>query len=239
MLEHYGTEVGVNMMRKHATVEPERWDDWCDVLGILVWQDMPHGGSGVSPKATNQFETELTAMLLGRYNHPSIVTWVLFNENWGQSNTLFFTNLTQSLDRFRLRLVDTASGGASEGLGDFNDAHTYPFPVSQGPDHSRVGVVGEFGGLGLAVHGHTWEKIHKKKNWGYLNIANSKNYTLLYQECMQKAHALKKAGTSAVVYTQLTDVESEVNGLVTYDRAHFKGEVKIIASATKGIFTDT
>lgn len=241
-------KLGFNLARKHVKVEPDRWYYWCDKLGLLVWQDMPNGGAGqgagrnrqthllkdgtaVSPEANRQFEAELRSMIEGRWNHPSIVMWVVFNEGWGQYDTPRLTKWVASLDPSRL--VNNASGGHDFPSGHIMDAHNYPGPVAPKPTDGRAGVLGEFGGLGLAVPNHTWVQ----KNWGYRGTASTTELTNHYVALLKSAYELKdKAGLNALIYTQTTDVETECNGLLTYDREIVKLDLQKAADAARGQF---
>jgi beta-galactosidase/beta-glucuronidase len=234
-------------------VEPDRWYYWCDKLGLLVWQDMPSGGPGpgavgqgagrnkqtgklkdgtaVSPEAGAQFEAELKAMVEGRWNHPSIIMWVVFNEGWGQHDTPRLTKWVKGLDPSRL--VNNASGGHDIPAGDVMDAHRYPGPGAPNPSDGRAGVLGEFGGLGLPMTGHTWVQ----KTWGYRGMADQAELTSRYAALLQSAYQLKDtAGLNAVIYTQTTDVETECNGLLTYDREIVKPDLQKTADANRGKF---
>jgi beta-galactosidase/beta-glucuronidase len=240
-------KLGFNMARKHVKVEPERWYYWCDKLGLPVWQDMPsgdksaewHGPSGVdgkemtrSPKSAAIYERELKALVEGRYNHPCIVTWVPFNEGWGQFDTARILNLTKQLDP--TRLVDGASGGNHFPAGDIIDHHQYPGPGAPEPVKDRAMVLGEFGGLGLPVKGHTWQS---EKNWGYRSFKTSEELTDAYVGLIQKLRPMiEDKGLSAAIYTQTTDVEVEVNGLMTYDRAVVKMDEKRVREANMSVY---
>ncbi len=231
-------KLGFNMARKHVKVEPDRWYYWCDKLGLLVWQDMPSGDKYIrpdepdiqrSPESARQFERELTAMIEGLGNHPSIVIWVPYNEGWGQWDTARITGMVKELDPTRL-VIDT-SGWADRGVGDINDMHKYPGPGSPEPEENRAIVLGEFGGLGLPLSGHTWQA---EKNWGYRSYTNSASLTEAYLDLITKLVPLVgEKGLSAAVYTQTTDVEIEVNGLMTYDRELVKMDWKKIAAANR------
>jgi hypothetical protein len=222
--------LGFNMCRKHVKVEPERWYYWADRIGLLVWQDMPSGDQRVPPaladmrraaQSARQFEQELDAMIRGRGNHPSIVAWVVFNEGWGQYDTKRLAEWTKARDPSRL--VVAASGWNDRGVGDVHDLHNYPNPRSPKPEANRAAVNGEFGGLGLAVEGHTWQA---KDNWGYQKLRTADELMDRYEELIDRVRVLKgDPGLSAAVYTQTTDVEIEVNGLMTYDRAMLKGDL--------------
>jgi hypothetical protein len=234
-------KLGFNMIRKHVKVEPERWYHWCDKLGILVWQDMPSGDKSVAPnkgeikrsaESAKQFESELIRMLDGRRNHPCIVMWVPFNEGWGQYDTPRITEMVKKHDPSRL--VDCASGWNDMNVGDVHDFHVYPGPGSPDPEEKRAAVLGEFGGLGLGLGGHTWEA----KTWGYQGVKDSADLTRKYERLMRRVYQLRdKPGLSAAVYTQTTDVETEANGLLTYDRAVIKVDVGRIAAANRGDFS--
>jgi beta-galactosidase/beta-glucuronidase len=219
--------LGFNMTRKHVKVEPDRWYYWCDKLGLLVWQDMP-SAQNRSPQSRKQFEQELVRMVQGLRNHPSIVMWVVFNEGWGQHDTPRYVELVKRLDA--TRLVDNASGWADQKVGDVVDVHAYPGPAAPKSEAYRAGVLGEFGGLKLAVRGHTWSE----KAWGYRETENSQDLLDRYRQLVAGALQADR-GLSAAVYTQLTDVESECNGLLTYDRAQLKVDAERIAAANRGI----
>jgi beta-galactosidase/beta-glucuronidase len=239
-------KLGFNMARKHVKVEPERWYYWCDKLGLLVWQDMPSGDksaewrgpSGVdgkemtrTPESVEIYERELRALIDGRYNHPSIVVWVPFNEGWGQFDTVRILNLTKQLDP--TRLVDGASGGNHFPAGDILDHHQYPGPGAPPAVTDRAMVLGEFGGLGLPVQGHTWQE---EKNWGYRSFKTPEELTDNYVALLKRLRPLiEDSGLSAAIYTQTTDVEVEVNGLMTYDRALVKMNANAVAAANKSV----
>lgn len=233
---------GMNMARKHVKVEPDRWYYWCDKLGLLVWQDMPSGDKYIGTRdpditrteeSGRQFETELKALIDGRGNHPSIVMWVPYNEGWGQWDSKRIAALVQSWDP--TRLVNHASGWTDRRVGDVNDIHSYPGPSAPRIESARAGVLGEFGGLGMPVSGHTWQE---EKNWGYRSYKNADELTDAYLRLIDRLHPLTAAGgLSAAVYTQTTDVEIEVNGLMTYDRALVKMDADVIAEANRRLYT--
>ncbi len=227
--------IGCNMLRKHVKVEPDRFYYWCDKLGLLVWQDMPSGdryiGGGDpdlkrSRESAEQFELELGRVIDALGNHPSIVMWVAFNEGWGQYDTGRIVEKIKRQDPSRL--VDDASGWADRGVGDVNDMHRYPGPARPHPEPRRAIVLGEFGGLGLPLEGHTWQQ---EKNWGYRSFPSRDALTDAYVALLAKLHPLVGEGLSAAVYTQTSDVEIEVNGLMTYDRAILKMDPARIAQA--------
>ncbi len=231
-------KLGFNLARKHVKVEPDRWYYWCDKLGLLVWQDMPSGDKYIkgnqpdinrSPESATEFETELGALIRGRGNHPCIVMWVPYNEGWGQWDTPRIVEMIKNLDPSRL--VDDASGWTDRRVGDVNDMHKYPGPGSPDPEKNRAVVLGEFGGLGLPVRGHTWQA---EKNWGYRSFTDAQALTAAYLDLVAKLFPLiDEKGLSAAVYTQTTDVEIEVNGLMTYDRGMVKMDLKKIAAANR------
>ena len=225
--------LGFNTTRKHVKVEPDRWYYWCDKLGLLVWQDMPCGNSYTDkpqPIDKPQFKSELLNMVKNRWNHPSIIMWVVFNENQGQHDTEALVAEVKALDPSRL--VNNASGNYDKNCGDVIDKHSYPGPESPKPEENRAAVLGEFGGLGLPVDGHTWTK----KTWGYEGTKNIEDLTKGYEKLLGKAWELNSTdGLSAVIYTQLTDVETECNGLLTYDREINKVVPERAAAANSGM----
>jgi beta-galactosidase/beta-glucuronidase len=232
-------KLGFNLARKHVKIEPDRWYYWCDKLGLLVWQDMPSGDKYIGPKAPDitrtpesakEYEQELTALVRGRGNHPCIVMWVPYNEGWGQWDTARVVAMIQKLDPNRL--VDNTSGWSDRGVGDVNDLHKYPGPGSPEPEANRAVVLGEFGGLGLPMRGHTWQS---EKNWGYRSFTDAESLTAAYVDLAAKLFPLiDEKGLSAAVYTQTTDVEVEVNGLMTYDRELVKMNLEKVSAANHG-----
>lgn len=232
-------EMGFNMIRKHIKVEPARWYYHCDREGVLVWQDMPSGDLGgnawdmrlgnISGRKLEKdrsvasetiYRKEWKTIIDALYNFPSIVVWVPFNEAWGQFKTKEITEWTKKYDPSRL--VNSASGGNFYPVGDVLDIHHYPEPQMPDPQYfgkNQVLVLGEFGGLGLPLEGHTWQD---KNNWGYQSFKNKEDLKKRYAEFMQSLKALVQQGLSAAVYTQTTDVEIETNGLMTYDRKVIK-----------------
>lgn len=232
-------EMGFNMIRKHIKVEPARWYRYCDSIGILVWQDMPSGDLGgnvwdMQPgKISNgQHDKERTAeseaiyrkewqrIMDALHNFSSIVVWVPFNEAWGQFKTKEIATWTMEYDSSRL--VNSASGGNFVYHGHILDIHNYPDAAM--PDPNLFGdrfvlVLGEFGGLGLPMEGHTWQD---KDNWGYQSFKNEEELTKRYGQLTHNLARLIPRGLSGAVYTQTTDVEVEINGLMTYDRKVIK-----------------
>ena len=224
-------KLGFNMARKHVKIEPDRWYYWADKLGLLVWQDMP-SANNKTDDSKKQFEVELQRLIETRRNHPSIILWVVFNEGWGQYDTERLTAWVKDADPSRL--VINASGWTDKNVGDVMDVHNYPAPIAPKAEPNRAIVLGEFGGLGLAVEGHTW----KKENWGYRGMIDAEQLTTQYEKYLKKVYELKDSpGLSAAVYTQTTDVEIECNGLLTYDRAIVKPNLARVAAANKGDFS--
>ena len=169
-----------------------------------------------APAEKEQFERELDHLIQARGNHPSIILWVVFNEGWGQYDTERLTRHVKELDP--TRLVNNASGWTDMKVGDVIDMHHYPDPSMPKPEETRAAVLGEFGGLGLGMEGHTWSS----KSWGYRGVGGPDQLTAAYEKMLAKAWKLKGQGLSAVIYTQITDVETECNGLLTYDRQVIK-----------------
>jgi len=233
-------KLGMNMARKHVKIEPARWYYWCDKLGLMVWQDMPSGDKYIggndpdierSPESARQFEAELEAMIKSFYNHPSIVMWVPYNEGWGQWDTPRIVEWIKTLDP--TRLVNNASGWTDRGVGDVHDVHRYPGPGMPELEEDRAAVLGEFGGLGLPVAGHTWQN---EKNWGYRSYESRAELTDAYVALIHNLRPLVGKGLAAAVYTQTTDVEIEVNGLMTYDRAMIKMNVDEARAANEKLY---
>jgi hypothetical protein len=233
-------QLGCNMMRKHVKVEADRLYYWCDKLGLLVWQDMPSGDRFIggndpdivrSEESARQFDLELGRVIDSLRNHPCIIMWVPFNEGWGQFDTPRIVELIKKLDP--TRLVDCASGWTDRGVGDVHDIHSYPGPGAPPVEEKRAIVLGEFGGLGLPVKGHTW---HNEKSWGYRRLNNSEDLTTAYVALLDNLRPLIAGGLSAAVYTQTTDVEVEVNGFMTYDRAMIKMDENKIAAANRRLY---
>lgn len=229
-------QLGYNMIRKHIKVEPERWYYHCDREGILVWQDMPSGdmstgkwephryGAGTdaarSEESFANYCKEWGEIMDFCGRHPSVVVWVPYNEAWGQYRTEQVAAWTKRRDPSRL--VNSASGGNYRDCGDMLDLHNYPAPKMYLFDAKRVNVLGEYGGIGLPVEGHLWSK---DKNWGYIELKTPKDVTDRYVTYAEQLLELVERGFSGAVYTQTTDVEGEVNGLTTYDRAVVKVDV--------------
>lgn len=240
--------MGFNMIRKHVKIEPDRWYYHCDKLGIMVWQDMPsynrlalktaeemektkrkdriynalerihHEDEDLnrSSKNATQFEVELRRMVDIHFNAPSIVMWVPFNEGWGQYDTCRIADFVKQLDPDRL--VNPTSGWTLRPCGDIYDIHTYHVDLTVPPTAlDRATVVGEFGGIGYPIKENLWNP--EMRNWGYQTYYSAedllKNYIYKFDQIVEMK---EKNGLSAAVYTQTTDVEGEINGLMTYDR---------------------
>ncbi len=226
--------MGFNSVRKHIKVEPDRWFYWADKLGLLVWQDMPAMNT-VNPSAAarTEYEHEMKEMLDEHYNHPSVVMWVTFNEGWGQYDEARIADQAKSWDP--TRLVNSMSGinlGVDGGTGDIIDEHGYPSPALPAPDGRRALVSGEYGGLGLAVPGHAWAVQQS-----YIAVDQS-TYTDDYIAKLDEVRALACKGSNGAVYTQISDVEGELNGLLTYDRRIVKPDVKRIKAAQDALVRD-
>ena len=239
-------ELGFNTIRKHIKVEPERWYAHCDRLGMIVWQDMPSGGDSpqwipdrwfdgqeVERTAADEaaYRNEWKAVIDGLRFHPCITMWIPFNEAWGQFKTVEIAGWTKAYDPSRL--VDAASGGNHyQKAGDVMDIHAYPHPRIHTTDNSRPLIIGEFGGIGLALEGHLWQP---DRNWGYVQYKTSEEAAAEYERYAEMLRQLVIAGVSGAIYTQTTDVEIEVNGLMTYDREVVKMDVGRVRKANEAV----
>jgi beta-galactosidase/beta-glucuronidase len=238
-------DFGFNMIRKHVKVEPARWYYHCDREGILVWQDMPSGDANPKWQTRNYFNgQELQRSKLSEqnfiqewkeimdltYSNPSVVVTVPFNEAWGQHNSMEIGKMAVDYDK--TRAINIASGGNFWPVGDIADRHNYPnpaFPLEDKRFDEYIKVVGEFGGHGWPVKDHLWKK--NNDNWGYGGLPKSiEEWKQRYSESINILRDLRGKGLAAGVYTQTTDVEMEVNGLLTYDRVN-----KIDPSWLKGL----
>ncbi|MCL2120531.1 MAG: hypothetical protein FWH27_19120 [Planctomycetaceae bacterium] len=209
--------MGFNVIRKYQKIEPERWYFWCDRLGMLVWQDMP-GGENKHPAAKQQFQTELQRMIQSRSHHPSIVTWTIFNEGMGQHNVAEYVDLVRSLDS--TRLVNATSGWMDNELGDFNIAHKFPGPAMPKKDTERAAVVGLFGGLTLIPPP---EYLWSQDPWGHQHVSDSDSFVERFGQMHKTLQRLiRTQGLAGAFFHQLTDIESECNGLMPYDRSSLK-----------------
>ena len=242
-------KMGFNMLRKHIKVEPMRWYYYCDTIGMLVWQDMPSGGSFYNPVVTmitpalkislpdnwysffgrkteesrNTYYRELEEMINQLYNVPCISTWVPFNEGWGQFDALIAVDFIRNLDA--TRYIDHASGFHDQFGGDFNSLHIYFGDFNFEDKYGRVNVLSEFGGYSYVVEGHCGSDHH----FGYFKYNTKEEFNEAYRKLIleQIVPQIRK-GLSATVYTQLSDVEDEVNGLITYDRKVIKIDMEMV-----------
>ena len=241
-------DLGFNMLRKHIKIEPQRWYYHCDRIGMIVWQDQPCGGKFPynSPQQymnipDNNYEKynrdskigrdnyirDLTLTIKQLYNAPCISTWVIFNEAWGQFNSVKIANLVKDLDR--TRFVDHASGWVDHGGPDFKSLHIYQRPISFEPDeHNRPIVLSEYGGYGYIIQNH----IGAEFNFSYKTYPTKTSLTHAIQNLItQQILPNIKNGLCASVYTQLSDVEEEINGFLTYDRKILKVDKYLIKKA--------
>ena len=239
-------DFGFNMIRKHVKVEPDRWYYYCDQLGMIVWQDMPsfavskkwgmyYYGEGedwpASPEAKANYYKEWGEILNQFKKFQCIAVWVPFNEAWSQFDTKDVVAFTKRTDP--TRLVNQSSGGSwEEGVGDILDNHHYPYPAFRMWDKNMINVLGEYGGIGFPVQGHLWQA---DKNWGYVQYKSGDEVLAEYADFAEQLKQLIKQGCSAAVYTQTTDVEIEVNGLMTYDRKVIKMDENKLRAVNEGI----
>ena len=257
-------EMGFNMIRKHIKVEPARWYYHCDRHGIMVWQDMP-SIADFSSNVLKARDPEIQANSKNKWSHDSIyrtgtdctipqvwknnyyrewgnimnslknfqciVVWVPFNEAWGQFDTPAVVEFTRAMDP--TRLINESSGGNFSLCGDIIDVHHYPCPAMNFFEREFVNVLGEYGGIGLPVDGHTWIIDNK---WGYGGVKkDSEEVMKQYEDFLEMLKVFVQTGCAAAVYTQTTDVEGEVNGLMTYDRAVIKVDIPRIAAGNKSV----
>ena len=245
--------LGMNLIRKHIKVELARWYYHCDRLGMLVWQDMPSGG--IVPKTAvlamgfilnlklrddrgyhrfgredsavrERYRNELKAMVDALYHFPCIVVWVPFNESWGQFNARTIGRWLKTYDP--TRLVDAASGWFDQGNRDIYSIHKYVGPAIPRPEKLRALALSEFGGIGLKISGHLWQE---KKLFAYRLVKSKTALTNWYLKLINKLIRLKKQGLSVAIYTELCDVEYEINGFLTYDREVMKMDADEISKA--------
>ena len=258
---HTVRELGFNLLRKHAKIEPERWYYHCDKLGIIVWQDMVNGGGAYpmwyvtyltnalqpllryapdgkllwgllgrgSARSREEYSRELADTVAALGKHPSIGCWVPFNEGWGQFDAEKATKALRALDP--TRLVDEASGWFDRGGGDVHSIHNYFYPLRIRPK-ARTVALSEYGGIAWPMPGHE----PPRKTYGYGTVRSRAELTGRYRDLQLKTilPQLRK-GLSALVYTQLTDVEDEVNGLFTYDRRAIKPEAAAIRAVNEAL----
>ncbi len=224
----YLRDIGCNLVRVHVTVHPSRWYYWCDKLGLMVWQDFvsrPKMGSNLTPASTRQWEGEQARMIDNLENHPAIVMWILFNEGWGQYDTQRLSNWVQARDPSRL--VNDGSG-CDAGVGNVCDVHNYAFlPCVARPGQlgERAMLLGECGGFNVLVPGHTWgnysipESRRDPLGGGVReSYRAAASWAERYAVWVENLRLLRHLGLSGAVYTQISDVEHECNGWMTYDR---------------------
>jgi beta-galactosidase/beta-glucuronidase len=251
--------LGFNMVRKHIKVEPMRWYHYCDTLGLIVWQDMPNGGkvpdyplmmysvvfyksrlrddnykriNRQAEASRRNYRRELKEMVDTLYSVPSIGLWVPFNEGWGQFDSAAAAAWLKEYDPSRP--VDAASGWWDQGAGDLKSWHIYQRRLELPPvEENRAVALSEIGGYGLLLPEHAWQL---KGLFGYGTVKTKEALTKKYLSLLEKELApLVKAGLSAAVYTELTDVEMEINGFLTYDRAEVKMDEAQIVEAHKSL----
>ena len=253
--------LGFNLLRKHAKIEPQRWYYHCDRLGLIVWQDMVNGGSAYNlwfvtyltnvlqpllrrfpdgkaaysllsrakPAGREEYAHELADTVQALRCHPCIACWVPFNEGWGQFDAGKAVQALRTLDG--TRLVDEASGWFDQGGGDVHSLHNYFYPLRIRPQKRTV-ALSEYGGIAWPMPGHE----PPRKTYGYGTAKDRQELTARYKKLQLKTvlPQLEK-GLSALVYTQLTDVEDEVNGLFTYDRAAVKPDANAVRSVNAAL----
>ncbi len=238
-------ELGFNMIRKHLKVEPARWYAHCDRIGMIVWQDMPNGDRNQdwqyrqfyygpdmvrTPESEATYRKEWKEVMDCLYSYPCIGVWTPFNEAMGQFKPVEIAEWTKAYDP--TRPVNPASGGNYFPCGDILDLHSYPEPVMFLFDADRVNVIGEFGGIGMALKGHLW---NEDRNWGYGDLKGKEEATAEYLEYAKRLEELSALGLCGAVYTQTTDVESEINGLMTYDRKVVKMDAEALRKANSEV----
>ena len=242
-------EMGFNMLRKHIKIEPMRWYYHCDRLGVLVWQDMINGGMGANKplngligflglkhddsrygiygrkdkEGRDEYYVDAERTILGLYSVVSLALWVPFNESWGQFDACKAVDFIKSFDT--TRPIDHASGWHDQGGGDFNSLHIYfrPVTIPSSDKYGRTVILSEFGGYSVGCEGHVFNKT---KSFGYRAYNTLKSFENAYHKLFQnQILPIIDKGLSATVYTQLTDVEDEINGLITYDRKVIKVDI--------------
>lgn len=241
-------EMGFNMIRKHVKVEPSRWYWHCDRLGMLVWQDMPSiadNSTNVWDNRTYENGTDTPVPDDAKTNYykewgeimsafkvfPCIVTWVPFNEAWGQFDTEEVVKFTRAQDP--TRLINYASGGNFvKCSGDILDLHNYPHPEMYLYDKDYINVLGEYGGIGWPVEGHLWQP---DRNWGYVQFKSADDVLDTYEKYADMLIDLIDDGFAGAIYTQTTDVEIEVNGLMTYDRKVVKLDMERLSAINRKV----
>jgi hypothetical protein len=254
-------DLGMNMVRKHIKVENDLWFDWCNRNGLVVWQDMPSGcGGGLIGSldyGMQNFYRENEEIIDATRHHPSIGAWVVWNEGWGQypelgmAHTRRGVNSVMQANHDPGRFVHAVTGWVDVEMGDFLDVHSYPAPnAASNPVNERIASCGEFGGINLFIDGHMWAG----SDVNYTTVDDADTYVNLYDRYTDRLQELQKEkGLWMSVYTQITDVEQECNGIMTYDRkvmkvspaqfdgmkakimrtinSRYKGEITVVAAA--------
>ncbi|MCX6345313.1 MAG: beta-galactosidase [Armatimonadetes bacterium] len=212
-------QMGFNVLRKHVKVEPARFYYHCDQLGMLVWQDMPNGEANKNDESKADYEREWKEIIENFQVFPCIIMWVPFNEGWGQFDTERIAALTKQLDP--TRLVDNASGWDDKNCGDVIDVHKYPAPevAMPQPEEKRAAVLGEYGSIGFLVKGHSW---NDNANWAMVVVNSLEEVFKRYDETNKALRPLIEKGLSAAICACSTDIESENDGFMTYDREIMK-----------------
>ncbi|MFJ3670391.1 AbfB domain-containing protein [Streptomyces sp. NPDC090106] len=230
-------DLGFNMVRKHIKVEPQRWFYWADRLGLLVWQDMPAMDTRTPDNAARtQWEAEYDRIIDQHRSSPSLVVWVNQNEGWGQYDQARIAGEVKAYDPSRL--VDNMSGvnccGAVDGgNGDLLDHHVYVGPGTTVPSTTRAAVLGEFGGLGYKVSGHEW---YPGGGFSYEDQSSTAHLNNRFIGLIDSIRQVRMPrGLSASVYTEITDVENEANGLLTYDRQVVKVDEARVRAANRAL----
>lgn len=230
---------GFNMVRKHVKIEPARWFHHCDQLGLLVWQDMPHGDNNRNADEKTQFEAELKKMVTQHWSHPSVVIWIVFNEHWGIYDVMRITPEIMALDPSRLVVGNsgyTAMSGEDWEIGHLKDVHIYRAPGTPELSANRASVLGEYGAIGYPIESHLWTP---KGPWVHFNYKNKEAATAEYEKFQKMINGFihaKKHIINAAVYTQWTDVENELNGIYTYDRKVEKLDTARVRAANEALF---
>ena len=223
-------DFGMNMVRKHIKVENDLWFEWCDRHGLVVWQDMLNGGNpgliGSKLQSQQEFYEECTAWINATRHHPSIGAWVVYNEAWGQDDGSGMEHTRRGVENVMAqnhdpgRFIHAVTGWTDIEMGDFIDVHSYPAPgAAINPINERVASCGEFGGINLFVEGHMWSG----SEMDYITVGDANYYTNLFDHYTDLLQQLQKdRGLWMSVYTQISDVEQECNGLYSYDRKVLK-----------------
>ncbi|RMG00193.1 MAG: hypothetical protein D6741_07235 [Planctomycetota bacterium] len=245
----YLKEIGCNMVRVHVKVHPRRWYYHCDRLGLLVWQDMVCTRKfepKITPAGARQWETEQASMIESLFNHPAVIVWTVFNEGWGQYDTERLVEWTRSIDP--TRLVNAASGWTDEIVGDLRDIHDYSFhpALPDAPDPlQRAFVLGECGGFDVLIPGHKWHvdqtlvpRVDPLGDGGREKYETPEQWEERYVEWIEGLRLMRSVGLQAAVYTQITDVEHEPNGWLTYDRRVSKIPADRLAELHRTLYAD-